>query len=175
MRFRIDRILSDEQLDYIRDLIDPNEFRCSEITDKKAIDFRISMSQWLNPLECVDISSSLVKHANLIDNNINIVDHSSAELQIVTYQQGGKFKKHQDVIAGKVRERLYTSITLLHRSENLVGGDLRLFESLKDPNYIRLNLNVGDTAVFHASTYHECTELLEGTRQILVGWIRLRK
>jgi len=61
----------------------------------------------------------------------------------------------------------------LDKSDNLIGGDLVVFDGKDDQVGRVIDLKVGETVVFDSRTvYHEITEVTQGKRTSLVVWLK---
>jgi len=180
-KYFVGRIFDDEQLEYLRNHLNSrlHSLKDSRVTGKRSLnkDKRDSMFCRMRIHEAPDINYKIINTINeKLDEKITIGTHIVSELEFLHYSEGGKFKKHQDVVSNKEdNPRVYTTITFLEKSEDLEGGHLRLYESKESDNYTRFKFNVGDTAIFYAGRYHECTEILQGERKVLVGWVHQRE
>ena len=111
-----------------------------------------------------DISSKLSSLINLFDDKPE--NYIPIELNFLEYEIGSKFIKHNDDSYNPyARQRRYTTVTMLEKSDDLIGGDLIVDD--KDV----VNLQVGETIIFKSNTFHEVTEVLKGNRKVLVCWI----
>ena len=90
--------------------------------------------------------------------------YSPHEMDLLHYGVGGKFLKHTDRVYNGRPPRLYTTVTLLRRSEDLVGGDFMI-------NDEKVPLNVGDTVILKSDVEHEVKEVVSGERYSMVIWI----
>lgn len=115
-----------------------------------------------------DISNSILKALGQFDPTVHIDDYSAQEFNYLLYKVGDHFKKHKDVIK-VANPRIYTTVTLVRKSDDLVGGDLRVWDKKGVMQVI--NLKVGETVIFNSSTFHQVTPVEQGTRESLVVWI----
>lgn len=92
------------------------------------------------------------------------------ELEYLRYGLSDHFQKHQDVgfKTKKKSPRRYTSITMLSKTDDMVGGQLSVFE--EDKEHV-VDLQVGETVVFYSSTWHQVTAVTKGGREVLVAWV----
>lgn len=179
-KYFVGRIFDDEQLEYLRNHLNLriDSLEDSRVTGKRPVNKnkRDSMFCRMQPHEAPDINYKIINTINEhLDEKITIETYIVSELEFLRYSKGGKFKRHQDIITKEDNPRVYTTITFLEKSEDLEGGHLRLYESEESKNYTRFKFNVGDTAIFYAGRYHECTEILQGERKVLVGWVHPRE
>jgi len=99
-----------------------------------------------------------------------------AQFDILIYTIGGKFTNHRDESRNipNSRQRKCSTITLLDKSDDLIGGDLVVFDDKDDKVGRVIDLKVGDTLVFDSRTvYHEVTEVIQGQRISLVAWLKM--
>lgn len=98
-----------------------------------------------------------------------------AQFDILIYNIGGKFTRHRDESRkiSETRQRKWSTITLLDKSDDLIGGDLVVFDDKDDEVGRVIDLKVGETVVFDSRTvYHEVTEVTQGQRISLVAWLK---
>jgi predicted 2-oxoglutarate/Fe(II)-dependent dioxygenase YbiX len=81
-----------------------------------------------------------------------------------------QFLKHQDDAPdGGNHDRLYTSVTMVDKSDDLEGGILRVW--LPNSNIpIDVDLEPFETIVFPAWFWHEATPVFKGRRVIMISW-----
>jgi Rps23 Pro-64 3,4-dihydroxylase Tpa1-like proline 4-hydroxylase len=96
------------------------------------------------------------------------------QFDLLLYEAGGKFEKHLDESRNRLTDkRVWSTITLLDKSDNLIGGDLVIYQNGDDEVGQVVNLNVGETIIFDSkTTWHEITEVIQGTRLSLVAWLK---
>lgn len=93
-----------------------------------------------------------------------------AQFEFIKYEGiGEQFLRHNDDEEhGKNHNRLFTSVTMIERSEDLVGGKLQIWTpSGKDYS---VDLQPFETIIFPAHYDHEATPLLQGRRVVLISW-----
>lgn len=98
-----------------------------------------------------------------------------SQFDILIYNIGGKFTRHRDESRNipETRQRKWSTITLLDKSDDLIGGDLVVFDDKDDKVGRVIDLKVGDTLIFDSKTvYHEVTEVIQGQRISLVAWLK---
>ena len=66
-------------------------------------------------------------------------------------------------------KRVYTTVTMLDKSDDLEGGNLVVYND--DGSVVTINLGIGETAIFRSNLVHEATEVIRGTRKVLVAWL----
>lgn len=90
------------------------------------------------------------------------------QLDFLHYDVGGRFAKHKDVNTDLEQFRTWSSSTLINKSNDLVGGELILYEG---DNKKVIDLQIGETVLFPSSMSHEVSEVTKGERTSLVGWL----
>lgn len=176
------RVFDEEQLDLLVELMVKGKYSPGSVSSyssgkqdkpggKVKEDIRKCQISTIEPLDVADISSSLVNFTNQLDKNVGIGTHLARELQFISYDPGGKFLKHKDTSNYDLKPRLYTTITMMHRSPDLEGGELLLYGNNSKDRPITIEFDMYETVVFSSSDYHECTEIKKGNRKILIGWI----
>jgi hypothetical protein len=137
-------------------------------------DLRNSISKSLDTFEFLDLNKILENYCNIFDSEYNPADFIVKELEYLKYGISGHFKPHTDTIQNEnpKRIRIFTTITLLSKTQDLEGGDLILFD--KNLNEVNTNIDVGETIIFSSSTLHQVTPITKGGREVLVGWIYYR-
>lgn len=169
-------ILDDEQTTFLREKyeeIKPNLVRArvghgdnSRISDTRTCD-HVSFSYKESP----DISISLLEYIEDLDPNYP-EDLWFAQYEFVKYEGvDSKFEIHNDAdpdgSAGSA-QRLYTSITMIEKSEDLLGCVLKIWTPY-GKEYV-VDLEPFETVIFPAYYMHEATPLISGTRVVLVSW-----
>lgn len=80
------------------------------------------------------------------------------------------FVRHQDDREDKPQhDRLYTSVTMVDKSDDLDGGILRVWLPNSDIS-IDVDLEPFETVVFPAYFWHEATPVFKGRRVIMISW-----
>lgn len=125
----------------------------------------------LNVLFFPDISNDIVNLGHELLPEVSTETHFAKELQILKYPVGGMFKKHNDTRDYDIKPRLLTCVTLLKKSDDLEGGDLLLWQNKKSNKAIKINLKPYETVIFRAKTFHECTKVIKGERNVLISWV----
>lgn len=131
-------------------------------------EIRSTTLKLVNSKNFPDISVSVLKALKQFDSSIDIAEYQATEFNYLMYNKGDHFKKHKDVV-GSANPRVYTTVTLIKKSDDLVGGDLLIWD--KNNNEHKIDLNVGETVVFKSTSFHQVTPVESGTRESLVVWI----
>jgi len=100
-----------------------------------------------------------------------------AQMEFIHYKGTGQtFHPHTDDLPmGETHGRLYTSVTMLEKSDDLMGGTLNVWLPREgtvlhwDGKYM-VDLEVGETIMFPAYFLHEVTPLVQGERKVLISW-----
>ena len=123
-----------------------------------------------------------VKHKELPDISLEILsllkelspdipeDMWFAQFEFIRYEGvGQQFLRHSDdTPTGENHNRFFTSVTVLEKSDDLVGGNLRIWTP--DGNDYVVDLQPFETIIFPAYYHHEATTLVSGRRVVLVSW-----
>ena len=142
-----------------------NDLRKAELKEIKHTDF---------PDVCNNILDIIEYHRpNLFKDR-----HYVGEFNYLMYEKGGHFVKHKDYLGNDnqdpYKNRIFSTITLIDKSEDLEGGDLLIWDREENmPS--KIELEVGETVIFHSLKFHQVTPIVQGTREALVAWIYLRK
>tara|TARA_R110000868_G_scaffold280521_2_gene540682 strand:- start:5188 stop:5730 length:543 start_codon:yes stop_codon:yes gene_type:complete len=143
-----------------------------------------------NQYEDKNIRSAISKNLNIAEyfDYVNIITKLSyefmpeysdklfvKELEYLKYGLTDHFAPHQDAVkdGNKSTARQLTTITMLTKTDDMVGGELILFDS----NGAKYNtdLQVGETVVFHSFTFHQVLPITCGGREVLVSWLYNKK
>ena len=89
------------------------------------------------------------------------------QFDFLIYNEGDFFKRHKDVyMEPELKDhRIWTTITMLHHSDDLQGGELCIEDC--DP----ISLQQGETVIFKSELEHEAHKVIQGTRKVLVAWL----
>ena len=97
------------------------------------------------------------------------------ELSLLKYEKGDHFLKHLDRINDNNSPRIFSTTTVLTKSDDLEGGDFLVYPE-GNSDAITVDLDVGETIFFDsAKTYHQVNKIKKGSRQVLVAWIHKRR
>lgn len=168
------RVISDELLDILLYKMENGLYSHGIISTKdgpKRVDsVRKCGIHDINVLEFPDLNNSIIELSHEFMPEVSNETHFTKELQILKYEVGGKFNKHNDTKDYNKKPRLLTSVTLLDRSDDLVGGDLLVWPDRKGEP-VTIDFKPFETVVFRAKTFHQCTEVMQGTRHVLISWV----
>jgi predicted 2-oxoglutarate/Fe(II)-dependent dioxygenase YbiX len=131
--------------------------------------FRSAISKTLNPTHYLDYCNLLTKLANSFSPNHSSNKLVVKELEYLKYGLTDHFKAHTDDIKTGKKRRRFTTITMLSKTDDMVGGELLAFSNKN--NKYDVDLQVGETVVFYSSTMHQVLPITCGGREVLVGWI----
>ena len=95
------------------------------------------------------------------------------QFDCLLYEAGDRFRPHTDG-SGSLENsggRMYTTVTMLNKSDDLEGGELLIYEEGPDSAYTSYNLEIGETVMFPSMKWHEATEVITGSRLVLVIWL----
>lgn len=121
------------------------------------------------PYSIMGFSKSLELYIN---GGVFPLKYFSLQHDFLIYGNGDFFKKHRDTAENhdpRFPLRKWSAITLIDKTEDLVGGEIILYKNDKVP--IRVNLDVGETCFFLSKTLHEVTPVTNGGRKALVSWL----
>ena len=93
-----------------------------------------------------------------------------AQYEFICYEgEGERYHRHNDDSpSGERFNRLYTSVTMIEKSDDLIGGKLRIWTP--DGNDYVVDLEPFETVIFPAWFDHEATPLVQGKRVIMISW-----
>jgi hypothetical protein len=133
-----------------------------------------------NP-EIFDISSSMLEFTDELAYDYP-EDLWFAQYEFVKYDGNGEtFKPHQDDnIDASQHNRLFTSVTMVDKTDDLEGGHLYIWPKTRiyDDGYryydeslrYTVDLEPWETVIFPAYYFHEASPVLQGRRTILISW-----
>lgn len=132
---------------------------------------RSSTTKRLKPNRYADLSNILENFCPRIHPKHDPKSLKLGEIEYLKYGVWDHFRAHTDDVPNDDPRgiRRFTTITLISKAEDLIGGDLLIFD--KDENPINTNLEVGETVVFYSSCLHQVNPIKRGGREVLVGWI----
>jgi predicted 2-oxoglutarate/Fe(II)-dependent dioxygenase YbiX len=94
-------------------------------------------------------------------------DTKANQFDYLVYNVGDFFLKHTDDTRHSFN-RVWSTITLLDRSNDLEGGELVIYNGEEKEI---VNLKVGETIIFKSYIEHEVLPVIKGTRKVLVIWL----
>ena len=105
-----------------------------------------------------------------------------AQFEFIRYEgnEGQTFKRHRDDNRDHSDfNRVYTSVTMIECSDDLVGGHLKIWVPLpdskeKEKEYV-IDLDPFETIIFPAWFDHEATPVLNCRRVVLISWAQVGK
>jgi predicted 2-oxoglutarate/Fe(II)-dependent dioxygenase YbiX len=89
------------------------------------------------------------------------------QFDYLIYNVGDFFLRHTDDVRDSVK-RVWSTITLLDRGDDLEGGELVIYNGEEKEI---VNLKVGETIIFKSYIEHEVLPVTKGTRKVLVIWL----
>ena len=137
----------------------------SKLTDKGGVmkSFKI---EWNNSNSW--IKDRVINWANSLDDILyKINNNNNLTAGYRKYTKGDYFIKHDDHIYNGDK-RLYTIGIMLHKSENLIGGDLKMYI---DDSVINIDFNLGKVYIFDSSIPHSVDLIQMGERITLIFFI----
>ena len=127
-------------------------------SDKLSKKTRSSKNVKMSPLLFPEICGTLEEHLK----NHKVLP----QFDFLIYEVGDFFCRHKDNYGDN--DRTYTTVTMMEKSDDLVGGDLVIYD--EEETFV-INLEVGETIIFPASMYHEAKVVEQGSRKVLVAWL----
>jgi len=132
-------------------------------------DTRLCTHVSVNHKQVPDISLEMLNYIADLDPDYP-EDLWFAQYEFVQYEGAGQtFLRHaDDNQEGTRHNRLYTSVTMIEKSEDLVGGKLQIWTP-DGKDYI-VDLQPFETVILPAWFDNEATPLAQGKRVILISW-----
>lgn len=105
-----------------------------------------------------------------------------SQFDLLRYGVGGFFLKHEDEsrrtphdqLQRKLYERKWSVITLLDKSDDLIGGDLIIYKDWDDEEGTLIEIDKYQSVIFPSKDVpHEITEVTRGSRLSLVSWLKM--
>lgn len=170
--YKVVNALTTEQVDDLLTTMRSQEAKPAMVSEPGGVNewynssVRSCTNAWIYPEE-IDLDI----HLDLL----SLVDNSSLyfieEWHYLKYIKGDHFIRHSDNGAEPGNPRKWTMITLLNKSDDLVGGDL--FVYINDQKE-RVNIEIGQTVVLPSDLDHEVSIVETGEREVLINWLRFR-
>lgn len=134
-------------------------------------EFRKALTYFPKPEEfrygCNLLQSLIMASYHDVYSNLNY--ERISEIQYSMYETGGKFQKHQDVVAtNKDTVRCLTMTINLSDEDAYGGGELVVF---MDKGKLVLSKQPGSFVIFPSFFMHEAKEVLSGERESMVTWL----
>lgn len=160
--YRLAKLLDDEMIAELLSYYDDE----TAIVEKGEVD--IDGKDTLTSYRVVDLVRTpptfFPEVSEAIENFVND-DTKVNQIEILSYQVGGQYKKHRDTFKGREEYRVWTTVTMLDKSDDLKGGTLTI------ENCEPLDLEIGQTVVFNADYLHQADTVEVGYRKVLVCWL----
>ena len=138
----------------------------NDLDTKVNYNIRNTLVDEINHEDFPEISNAISKEVSRLFS----VDVSVNQADYLFYEKGMFFAKHQDVTiredGGRLQPRVFTTITMLNKSDDFDGGELLLHDE-----HAIYDLDVGETVIFRSEVHHEVKPVLSGTREVLVTWL----
>lgn len=160
------KVLTKEEIVYLTNMYDSMPKKFYEKNDNL---FNVFKSNLFNVLKS-SVSENESKQLNIIQNKLLAFHGSSTPITnyFLTYQKDSYAIIHQDSLDSV----LGTAITLIAKSDNLVGGDIIISKGFNGKQRI-IPQQVGETVYYSSATFHGVTKVTEGYRKVLVTWFRI--
>lgn len=140
--------------------------------DYSASSIRRSKIAWLNKDIFNNFYDSVwdkIVEANEVAFNLDITQLEPIQFAEYNSEYNGQFDWHVDIgIENLVNRKLSFSLQLTNPSE-YTGGDLEFFNGAADA--VRLPRTKNTLVVFPSTSWHRVTEVTQGTRHSLTGWV----
>jgi hypothetical protein len=181
--FLVDNFLEERALDHARDLVTERRDRFAAAGigsgEQRRVDAdmrvanRASAGQALRELLLPPLAGIL--HDRAIETYLRTgpVSASSAEMDVVSYPQGGKYHPHRDQF-GSVK-RILTAVIYLHKEpKRFQGGDLLLHDEPEDESknagwFTRYIPAANSAILFPSTCLHEVTQCFNDTDDLMEG------
>ena len=103
-----------------------------------------------------------------------------SQFDLIVYTEGSRFGRHIDNynFDDDAKKRIHSTSTILYKSDDLVGGDLILYDVFEKGNHEKIghgdviDIEVGETVLFYPDRWHEVTEVTQGKRICLISWLK---
>ena len=173
MNYKIYKLLDEEQVSYIRQLISPHDYWEDGLVSLKTNKTQdhggheIKKSEQLLLGDAQQISSKIVYDAldaNSEFKNFCLPTETSSVLFTRTHS-GGYYKPHFD----KPSLGEYSNTLFLSDPSEYDGGELTLWLNDKEETF---KLEPGMVVSYHCGTPHQVKEVTGGTREVAVFWTR---
>lgn len=170
-----DFMFDEEQRDTLRQAYQENipQLRRAEVYNSihgdHISDNRLCDHVSLNYKRFPDISLSMMEYIEDLDPDYPD-DLWFGQFEFIRYEGAGQtFTRHtDDGKEGERHNRLYTSVTMIEKSDDLVGGKLQIWTP-DGKDYV-IDLEPFETIIFPAYFEHEATPLVHGKRIVLISW-----
>tara|TARA_R110000822_G_scaffold175029_1_gene314621 strand:- start:1197 stop:1754 length:558 start_codon:yes stop_codon:yes gene_type:complete len=176
------KVLSDMSLgdlEYFRDTVGEYDAKVTKSGGNVYKDIRNAKIKDISHRDFPDVCQELLEILKIHRPKLITEKHEIREFNYLCYGVGGHFKKHRDYINSnnnnKYSNRVFSTITLINKSSNLEGGDLLIWDDNEEAQASIIELEVGETVIFHSMRFHQVTPIVRGTREVLVSWIYLKK
>ena len=175
--FYRDFIFDEEQMTYLKELYQEKQsdlHRAKVIGDEygrgQISDARVCDHVSIQHLHSPDISMAL-NNAARYDWGIDFPDDAwFAQFEFIRYQNPhDRFERHvDDNPEATTSGRIFTSVTMINRSDDLEGCELTVWTP-NEKEYV-IDLEEGETVMFPAWYFHQANALYKGSRVVLISW-----
>lgn len=133
-------------------------------------EYRSTTLKMISIKDYPDVNKFLLNMVNLWDGTKDPNDYYVGEYNYLKYGKGDHFVKHMDFIeTAENSGRVYSTSTIIHKSDNLEGGRFIMYDDNQFPHHVELD--IGETVFFSSKTEHMIEKVIEGEREVLVAWI----
>ena len=169
-------ILDEDQQEFLLDLLaekEPEMSRAGVYNSEQGAhksDARKCDHVNFNHRHAPDVSLALLELTKETFPNVH-PDLWFAQMEFIRYEgnSGQTFNKHRDDDPeGTGFGRFFTSVTMIEKSDDLVGGVLKVW-SPSGKEYV-VDLDPFETVIFPAYFDHEATPVYAGRRVVLISW-----
>ena len=139
--------------------------------DRLDSDTRSTTLKKVSTQDYPEVNHILLNMVNIWDGTFDPNDYYVGEYNYLKYGEGDHFVRHKDHINQKSGSsgRIYSTTTIIKKSDDLVGGDFVIWDDVKMEHTV--NLDVGETIFFSSFRDHEVRKVMKGEREVLVAWI----
>jgi PKHD-type hydroxylase len=171
-------VLSDEQIDLLKSIANKEGLTSGTLQDDTVDETtRKSSISWIEYNNLTkDIFDNIWKILKTTNEDYNFDINWLPPLQYTEYdsQSSDKYDYHLDIgDDGNALYRKLSLVVMLAGKNDYKGGVLNLFCGGSEPTEIRLDK--GEAIVFPSYMLHNVTEVTEGKRISLVGWVQGEK
>jgi len=133
-------------------------------------EYRSTTLKKISPDDYPDVNKILLNMVNLWDGTKDPNDYFVGEYNYLKYGKDDHFIKHRDFVGDKPHGgRVYSTSTIIHKSDNLEGGRFIIYDNYNFSHHVELD--IGETVFFSSQTEHMIEKVIEGEREVLVAWI----
>ena len=160
-----DNFLSNDEIDYILSMnYEWNDGVTTSGFSRKRVVKKANITNFYPKL-----NERIFNTIKQLNNSYRYNIENLAQMDLLSYEKGGKYDWHQDVLYSKPRHRKFSAIIQLTDGNEYKGGDFEL----RDGYHLDLtnSRNKGAMLVFPSFLYHRITPIKRGKRKSIVAWI----